>query len=516
PVNDPSSITAEFDLRYLPLEQIASIEVLKSGLSTLYGTNAAAGVIDIRLKQAGETKKIGGLINAQAGSFNTFRQHLQLSGKEDKLSYYASGTNVRSAGFSAAISQDPNDQFDQDGFSRQNGLLKLGYELDKSYAIELHTAYEKFWAEYDAFEFTDADNRQELDQIRVGIHQTYSHSNGKLTSYLQYQQNNRDFQDAFPSTFNSSQWQFDINHKLNFTEWLSVFYGLNIQQHAYTEQEIVAKDSANFALVDPYLSTFLDFKNGFNLHAGLRLNHHSVYDTRLLYNINPSWHNTFGQVETKLFAAVSTSYITPSLFQLYSFFGNKNLEPELYTNYETGLSVKIKKFDLQAVTFRRDEQDPVDFVALFDTDGNYIGGRYQNVARTRKVEGLEFNGSFQINQNTGLSAYFTHQQTDRPESFYRIPNRKYGFNFFTRVDKWLDISLRYNYIGERRIFDFFNFTERSLDAYHLFDLNISKEFLKGSLRADLAINNLLDAEFIAIYGFTTMGRNFNAGLTYKF
>src|SRR5690606_30927457 len=48
PLNDPSGINAGYDLRYLPVSQIESIEVLKGGLSTLYGTGAAAGVINIK------------------------------------------------------------------------------------------------------------------------------------------------------------------------------------------------------------------------------------------------------------------------------------------------------------------------------------------------------------------------------------------------------------------------------------------------------------------------------------
>src|SRR5574339_1273066 len=55
PLNDPSAINAEYDLRYIPVSQIESIEVLKGGLSTLYGTGAAAGVIDIKLKNPDST-----------------------------------------------------------------------------------------------------------------------------------------------------------------------------------------------------------------------------------------------------------------------------------------------------------------------------------------------------------------------------------------------------------------------------------------------------------------------------
>jgi hypothetical protein len=55
PVTDASGITLEYDLRLLPVEQVESIEVMKGAASTLYGTGAATGVINITLKKG--TKK---------------------------------------------------------------------------------------------------------------------------------------------------------------------------------------------------------------------------------------------------------------------------------------------------------------------------------------------------------------------------------------------------------------------------------------------------------------------------
>ena len=50
PVSDASGINIEYDLRLIPVEQIEKIEVMKGASSTLYGTGAATGVINITLK----------------------------------------------------------------------------------------------------------------------------------------------------------------------------------------------------------------------------------------------------------------------------------------------------------------------------------------------------------------------------------------------------------------------------------------------------------------------------------
>ena len=51
PLNDPSGTGGTFDIRLIPLEQIERIEILKGSQSTLYGSNAIAGVINIISKK---------------------------------------------------------------------------------------------------------------------------------------------------------------------------------------------------------------------------------------------------------------------------------------------------------------------------------------------------------------------------------------------------------------------------------------------------------------------------------
>ena len=56
PMNDPSVISNYFDLNFIQLDQVERIEILKGGQSTLYGSDAVAGVVNIIMKKSGSKK----------------------------------------------------------------------------------------------------------------------------------------------------------------------------------------------------------------------------------------------------------------------------------------------------------------------------------------------------------------------------------------------------------------------------------------------------------------------------
>jgi vitamin B12 transporter len=184
---------------------------------------------------------------------------------------------------------------------------------------------------------------------------------------------------------------------------------------------------------------------------------------------------------------------------------------------ETGFSVYGgEKFSFNFSWYKRNESNPIDFVNLFDGGGNWIGGEYQNLVTTRSVYGVELSAAYQIAKAVAISANYTFTDTDKPESFYRIPNSKMGITVNVQPISAMTVSLKYNFTGERTTFDYNSYSELTLDSYHLFDLFTSYGFLNNKLTVYGGINNLLDEEFIAVYGFTTRGRNFNIGLRYSF
>lgn len=101
----------------------------------------------------------------------------------------------------------------------------------------------------------------------------------------------------------------------------------------------LSADTINTKQFSSYASFNFKFGNGFNTELGGRWNNHNLYGNNFTYSFNPSWvKNNF-----KIFANISSGYRVPSLYQLYSEFGNKDLKPETSTNLEGDCNFRKKR-----------------------------------------------------------------------------------------------------------------------------------------------------------------------------
>lgn len=512
PMNDPSGIDPFFDLRFLPVDQLGNVEVLQGGLSTLYGSGAAASVISINTKNA-EEDGIHGSVGLQAGSWDTFGQNLRVSGRQGKLSFLALGSNFKSIGFSAALDNDDVVDFDDDGFERRNGLIKIGYQITPGLKVDFFGGMDWFDSEFDNGAFVDGDNTLEQKQNRVGTKITNDYAKGYFTLTAQYTSINRDIQSSFPTEYDGGNWFGEIVNKHEINSSLTVLSGLSFQKLEYGEKDLVSDDTTSFTIIDPYVSLLFSTQRGLNIHAGIRLNNHSDYGSKLIYNLNPSWLlGVNEQINLKPFASISTSFITPTLFQLHTpYGGNINLDPEESLNMEYGLSVlATDKLVLTIVNFYRKEQNVIGYTPQF---------QYENISEKRNVKGVTIDAQFKPIEIVTLTGDFSWVTSDDEKSFYRIPGRKAAVGVQVEPMRGSAVSFRYQYTGNRTdlYFDeFFNANEVELEAYNLFDITVSQKLMKDRLLLNGSVFNLTDKDFVGVYGYTTRGRNFSLGVKYSF
>jgi vitamin B12 transporter len=223
------------------------------------------------------------------------------------------------------------------------------------------------------------------------------------------------------------------------------------------------------------------------------------------------------KVKLKALTSLSTSYITPSGYQLYSASGNIDLKPESYFNLEFGGSIYINnKFIFNAVYFDRTETNVIDYASTFDSEGNWTGGQYINLDSERKVTGVELDVTYNLSNKLTFSANYSHAEAEDPTTFYRIPNDKYGTRLEYALSKNTSFNAKYNYTGSRTVFDYGSFSELELESYGLFDIYAQHIIYKDRLTTYGAVNNVFDTEFVGLFGYTTKGINYNIGLKYNF
>ena len=514
PISDPSSISNDYDLRLLNASNVESIEVLKGGASTLYGSGAAAGVISIQLKRPkNEVPRV--TLSQAVGSFQTSNTSADLQGRTGKLGYAVSGSLGLSEGFSAAQDNNPGLTFGNDGFRRYTGGTRLNYEFSDDFSLGANLAYENVRSDFDNGAFLDADNEFFIRQIRYGINPKLKYNGGKLELKLNYNRIRREFVSAFPSTSKGKSVQGDLTNQFVIGDKIKAIAGVQFQDFKF-ESGDTEPGASN---VDPYLNVAADLTDAFTLSAGLRLNNNSEYGGNLVYNLNPSYLFDLGnENKLKLFGSVSTAFVAPSLFQLFAdFFGNADLEAEETESLEFGLSLYLNdKLTLNAQYFDRTESNAIDFVSQFDTGGNFIGGNYANVAGDREIDGFELDLIWNPTNALTVTGHFASYSFADPSQFYRIPDQKFGLGVQYSFDQGTTLGLTHNHFGERQAAIFTDPFLVTLDGYDLVDFNINHELFDGDLVLSGAINNIFDEDFVGVYGFTSRPVNFTLGLTARF
>ncbi len=97
------SINGSYYIEAFPMEAVKRIEVIRGPGSTLYGTNAFAGVINI-VTEDGESEKSSGYI--RGSSYSTLEGSLVVSGKSDEFKYVFSAGERIGSGYLYTIPVD--------------------------------------------------------------------------------------------------------------------------------------------------------------------------------------------------------------------------------------------------------------------------------------------------------------------------------------------------------------------------------------------------------------------------
>ena len=518
-VNDPSSFNGDFDLRQIDINQIESIEVLKGASSTLYGSGAATGVINIILKKSSKdsfagtfTTSIGTNSSSENNNFSgeEFSTNFNFNGTLGKVNYLLGLNANGSSGLSAAESTT-NSVFEEDNFSRQNVLLKVNYAVNDKLKIGLLSSYDEFSTDFDGFDYdpvtfasipADKDNNSKSVQKRVGVNADYSYKNGelKIRTFLTEIDRNQSPSNDF---FYGEVYGFDVYNNYKFNDQFSFLVGFTSQFQDMiqkTSYSTIEEGSGKQHFYDPYVSVNYFSEAGFNVSAGTRLNIHSEYGNNFVFDVNPSYNFKIAENDIKVFASYSTAFVAPTLSEIFTKLPTLDeLLPEEDVTVEGGFDVAIgNKINLSATYFYREETNKI----------GYDPATYQTIndLGTFSAKGLETEISYKASQKLNLLANYTY--IDRDENLLlKIPQNKFfikaDYNLFPQTFT----SLSYRFVDETK-----DFGNVDLASYSLVDFFINHSLLENKVTFYGSVTNIFNEDFQEIAGFTTRGRNYNLGL----
>ena len=536
PVTDASGISFEYDLRLLPVEQVEKIEIMKGAASTLYGTGAATGVINITLKKSNK-KDIQGNAYVSIGSNNTsdnhhyngqdFNQGISVSGNDKKINYFAGLNSTETKGMSQIAEPMMDSDYEQDSFSRQNLLGKISFKATDKLSLDFFGGYDRIKNDYDfsfdntGFNDTEA-NGTTSEQIRFGFAPKYKYNKGEFVLNSGFTKITRDYTELNTfsnsmdySVYDSRSIVLDGFNKYNVNKQFFVILGANYQFHdmeSSTPFSSIENESTKFNIIDGYTTLVYNSNFGVNINAGARLNNLSAYGNNFVYNFNPSY-NFPTSFPLKVLASYSTAYITPSLYQLYSEYGNPDLTPEKNATIEAGFETELisKKIKLNAVAFYRDQNNVIDFYFNPDTFDAY----YINVNGETKAKGVETTVNIALTSKLQLNGNYTFTQVDKALDRL-IPKHKVNASLGFQPTIRTFLSVDYQYFAERNdaFFDgnTFGVVTTELGSYQLVNATAKYELIKNRLSLFGAVTNILNEEFVENIGYSTRGRNFKVGL----
>lgn len=195
PVSDPSSEGGAFDPRLIPVNNIERIEIVKGSMSTLYGSDAIAGVINIITRKPNDQKmNVSG--SASYGSFNSQKYALGFRGDVNGYGYSVNVARRDIGGISEASAPE-NVSFDKDGFVHNALSAQLKLPLFKGFTLEPLVTASAYDGQYDGGAFTDANNTYEAKFVNAGTRFDYVRENYLVKGALTYTDTDRKFTDAY-------------------------------------------------------------------------------------------------------------------------------------------------------------------------------------------------------------------------------------------------------------------------------------------------------------------------------
>jgi len=507
-----------------PLFDIDRIEVVRGAATLRYGSQAIGGVINIVTAEGGETA--GGSVQAEYGSLDSTLLKAAFGGRAGSATGRLAGSWYRTDGISTFGAGNERDAF------RNTSLAgRMGYELGPAARIDVRGYYARSRVETDGYPppnyvFADAgdyaDKRQFVGYAGIELGSPGSSLRHRLA--FQATHTDRDeYSGAFGAVSSFGRYRGE-NERAEYQGSWQVAPGYSAVFGLQHERSRMHNDidplSADARLDSAYLQLQAEPVRGLTLTGGYRRDDHDSFGTHGSLQFAAAWQ---AGPDTVLRASWGQGFKAPTLYQLYSGYGNPGLAPETARSWDAGIEQHWQdgRLRLSAVYFERTTRQLISFLdcpdpgnTLCSAPGHQPFGYYDNTALAR-ANGVELKSVVMISPMLDLSANYTHARSrDRsPGSasfgmqLLRRPKdvANAAVNVHPVAGLTATAALRHVSSSPENDFDVFPPARISLRPYTLVDLRIAWQ-RNEQWQVAGRIENLFDRRYETVHLYGAPGR----------
>lgn len=487
----------------IPIYQIERIEVLRGPQSSLYGSEAIGGVLQIFTRKGRGPTNYG--VTAAAGSFNTKRIGANINGESKGTKYSIAASHVDTDGFDA---REPIpgpfgfSQPDDDGHDNTSVQLRIGHETENGSEFDAFILRAQGTTEFDG---TFEDKTDFVQQV-AGAAATFNPTSIWETVFRIGE--SRDETDnfapggAFSSAFDTKRKQaYWINHVEVTSQGILTLGTDYLDDQVDSTSEFAETSRDNVGVYAQYVGDY----GAQQVTASVRNDDNEAFGNKTTGGLG--WGYRWPSA-IRVYLRAGNAFKAPTFNELYfPNFGNPDLGPETATSIEAGLEGRPQWGRWAVRLFRTDIDD------LIVTTLNPATGLFspENIAEAR-IDGLEVE----------ISALLAGWNASATLTLLDPKNRQTGAELPRRAKQSLSINVTKQFnklvFGGRLLAkgDRFDDTLNTIpvDGYALVDL-LAEYLINRNFSIKAKVGNVFDEDYQEVSTFNTAGRNVLLTVQYK-
>ena len=511
--NSATKGTTNFQL--VEPEQIERIEIVRGARSSIYGSDAIGGVVQIFTKKGND--KPSHFVSTGAGSNNTWQVSAGSKGKTKDIRYSANISHLKSDGFDNVDNntQPNNNDDDDDGYRNSTASLSLGYDFTDGSKLDVNYFHTQAKIEYDSKNKVPYSEKWiqttnlTYSSPTIGIWSTQAVLGYSIDDSDSYDDLKPTKHDYFRTSRKSFLWQndFQISDQQLLTLGLDYYDDKVNSSSEYTDIDgIPVEKRDNIAHFGVYQASF----GMVDIQLGLREDDNEDFGKETTGNASIGL-----QVDDhhKFILSYGEGYKVPTFNDLYWpnlgwSFGNPNLKSESSENYEFELRGDYKVFNWKLNYFQTDISNLIDWAPVNSTPDSPITPSNIDEA---EIEGSELTLSmeiagWQVNASVdyvlSLDSSVNKQLTNRPKKSLNIDiDKNYG--------RW---QIGFGLQAAGKTYGDLENTEVTA-GYGLLNARLGYQ-ITDALKAQVKLNNLLDKDYQTRYGYNQDRFNGFVTITY--